>query len=183
MWLFTTIGFFSVTNVGNKKGDEGVASDYLQVRARVRGDLDLLRTMYLPELTETVELPGRDYPYRGYVDRASLGVAMVKMIQDLTYSNFKNEVIVTQGLPRELLYAKVWSVMYNAEQKLEEEERVQARKSRTPLSMRNDDLDSIFDRFSTYTEETPEPYVEDLMTAAPRKSRRPAPRPKTRKKR
>lgn len=94
--------------------------EVLQVRARVRGDLDLLRTKYLPELSETIELKGRDYPYRGYTDRACLSAAMVAIVHDLTYSNFKNEVERVQGLPREKLYARVWSVMYQAESKIQE---------------------------------------------------------------
>jgi hypothetical protein len=113
VWLFTTFGFFSVTQMQSKP-------EVLQVRARVRGDLDLLRTKYLPELSETIELKGRDYPYRGYTDRACLSAAMVAAIHDLTYSNFKNEVERVQGLPREKLYARVWSVMYQAESKIVE---------------------------------------------------------------
>jgi hypothetical protein len=116
MWLFTTIGFYSVTQVKENP-------DLLQVRARVRGDLDNLRTKYMPELTPTVQLPGRDYPYRAYTDRAGLSAAMVQIVHDLTYSNFKSEVVVTQGLAREQLYHEVWHVMYNAEKKLEEKER------------------------------------------------------------
>lgn len=116
MWIFSTIGFFSVTQVKEKP-------EQLQIRARVRGDLDLLRTKYLPTLSETVELAHRDYPYRAYTDRVTLGQAMVQMMLDLNYSNFKNEVMDKQGLAREQLYAEVWTVMYGAERKLEEKER------------------------------------------------------------
>lgn len=121
MWLFTTIGFFSVTASDDPK--------LLQVRARVRGDLDNLRTKYLPALTATIQLKNRDYPYRGYVDHASFGGAMVQIVDDLTYSNFKNEVAKVQGWPRERLYAKVWSVMNNAETKLADDERVHSEPS------------------------------------------------------
>lgn len=100
--------------------------DQLQIRARVRGDLDLLRTQYLPTLSETIELPHRDYPYRAYTDRATLGQAMVQMMLDLNYSNFKNEVMAKQGLAREQMYHDVWHVMYDAERKLADKERKNA---------------------------------------------------------
>jgi hypothetical protein len=124
MWLFTTFGFFSVTQT---KEDP----ELLQVRARVREDLDLLRNTYLPELTETVELKARDYPYRGYTDRSCLSAAMVQIVHDITYSNFKSQVIVEQGLPREILYARVWTVMNNAETKLADIEDEEERRART----------------------------------------------------
>jgi len=116
MWLFTTIGFYSVTQVREKP-------EILQIRARVKGDLDNLRAKYLPELTETVQLPGRDYPYRAYTDRPCFAAAMVQIITDLSHHNFKDEVLKQQGLAREQLYHDVWHVMYDAERKLEEKER------------------------------------------------------------
>ena len=142
MWIFTTIGFFSVTEMQEKP-------EVLQVRARVRGDLDLLRTKYLPELTKTVELKGRDYPYRAYTDRPCFSAAMVQIVHDLTYSNFKNEVDRVQGRPRELLYAKVWSVMYGAERKLEDEQKRLDEQRRLPVQTRFTDLST--DRIPRYT--------------------------------
>lgn len=142
MWIFTTIGFFSVTEMQEKRG-------VLQVRARVRGDLDLLRTKYLPELTKTVELKNRDYPYRAYTDPACFSAAMVQIVHDLTYSNFKNEVDRVQGRSRELLYAKVWSVMNGAERKLEDEQKRLDDLARRPVQARFTDLST--DRIPRYT--------------------------------
>jgi hypothetical protein len=171
MWLFTTIGFFSVTQ-SDKPGT-------LQIRARVREDLDNLRAKYLPNLGETIQLPGRDYPYRAYASHEEVSQAMGQMVLDINFSNFKSEVIKTQGLPRELLYAKVWSVMYNAETKLEDEARALERKHSKVFSTRNTDLDDIFDRYSPSTQQA---QFEGLTTNGP-KVRQPAPRPKRRNKR
>jgi len=119
MWLFTTVGFFSVTQV-QKRLNSDLPEGTLQVRARVYEDVEVLRERYLPEMTETIHLPGRDYPYRGYVDKQSFSAAMVQIVHDLTYSNFKDEVKHEQGKERADLYMGVWSVMYQAEQKIEE---------------------------------------------------------------
>lgn len=178
MWLFTTFGFYSVTQVKDYP-------DRLQVRARVRGDLDNLRTTYLPELSETVELKGRDYPYRGYVERAALAEAMPKIVMDLTYSNFKSEVLVTQGLARERLYGRVWSVMFNAERKIEEEQDHIDRTSRTPYDVRHPygRLDEIIDRnTSARIHSEPLPLFGDEHLV-PRKSSPRKGSPKNRKKR
>lgn len=132
MWIFTTFGFFSVTETRNDynrsklKGDTEIPvqpEGTLQVRARVRGDLENLRDRYLPELSEIYEMPWRDYPYRAFTDKQSFAAAMVLIIHDLTYNNFKATVEKEQGYPRESLYASVWGVMYGAEQKLADKER------------------------------------------------------------
>jgi hypothetical protein len=56
MWLFTTIGFFSV--VQKKRSDK-----FLTVRARVASDLDNLRRHYMQNLSPTITGGGTDYPY------------------------------------------------------------------------------------------------------------------------
>lgn len=118
MWLFTTVGFFSVTQT-QLKLNSPIPAGHLQIRSRVFKDLEVLREKYLPELTETIHIPGRDYPYRGFVDKASFSAALVQIVSDLTYNNFKDEVTVTQGKDRHDLYSRVWGVMYQAEETLE----------------------------------------------------------------
>lgn len=146
MWIFTVFGFFSVTQVKDKPGT-------LQIRARVREDLDNLRSKYLPSLSETIQLPGRDYPYRGYASNDDVALAISRAILDINFDNFKNEVIHTQGLPRELLYAKVWSVMYKAEDKLAEEEAIQAARRKNGFGKVNfDPFDDIIARNSRDTQ-------------------------------
>lgn len=75
----------------------------------------MLRSSFLPELSNTIELKGRDYPYRGYCSHEAWAGALVQISLSLTYSNFKNEVTKTQGRPRHDLYSRVWGVMNNAE--------------------------------------------------------------------
>lgn len=103
MWLMTTIGFFSVVQ---KPG-----TSFLTVRARARGDLENLRSRYLPELSATISKAGTDYPFRATVSHADFGNAVTKIVQDITYTNFKDEVAVQQGEQRSKRYAKVWAAL------------------------------------------------------------------------
>jgi len=112
MWIFLPFGFFSIT--------KSKLNEQMQVRARVREDLDELRGRFLPELGPTVLKAGTDYPYRAFVDKQPLAVAMARIALDIDYSNFKQTVEQRQGLARELLYSRVWSVMLGAERKLKD---------------------------------------------------------------
>lgn len=110
MWIFTTVGFFSVVN--NSQGGG------LLVRARVKGDLDALRKQYMTDLGPTTHSKDRDYPYRAQISHDGYGAGLQRIAQDIDYTNFKSEVARVQGWPRERLYAKVWGVMYAAEEKI-----------------------------------------------------------------
>ena len=110
MWLFSTVGFFSVVQ---KPGDED-----LTVRTRVKGDLEALREQFLPTLGATTATPRADYPYRAKVSHEVLGKALGKIAEATTYDNFKNRIAKTAGPGRAHLYSDVWSVMYDCERKL-----------------------------------------------------------------
>lgn len=103
--MMTTFGCFSVVQ---KPGTVD-----LTVRARVAADLDALRARYLPGLSPTQRTPDRDYAYRATVSHAELGAAMARIVEDVTYGNFKAEVMRTQGCAREQVYAEVWSVLFD----------------------------------------------------------------------
>jgi 8-oxo-dGTP pyrophosphatase MutT (NUDIX family) len=109
VWIFTTFGFFSVV----QKGDDSV----LTVRARAADDLDRLREKYLPELSPTKTGEGTDYPYRATVDHSAFAAALVKIVGDLRYSNFKSAVGKTMGYERESLYHEVWDVLRKIQSK------------------------------------------------------------------
>lgn len=109
MWIFTTIGFFSVVQ---KPGD-----DQLTVRARFDGDLDRLRDRFLPELGPAKRTPDADYLYRARVEQAAFAQAMAKIAADIDYSNFKSAVGARQGHDRAHVYADVWSVLYGAQER------------------------------------------------------------------
>ena len=112
MWLFTKAGFFSVVKKGGKPDKP------LCIRSRVREDLENLREME-PSLDEVTEEAGTDYPYRIYATYGQVQTLMALMVEDVTYSNFKDVVAKQQGYERAHLYGEVWGVMFNAEARLE----------------------------------------------------------------
>jgi hypothetical protein len=103
MWIFTPFGFFSIVQ---RRGDKT-----LTVRARAKGDLDLLRESYLPSLSPTVATPKADYPHRATVNHQSLATALGRLARNIDYPNFKDEVRRVQGDDREQVYERVWSVV------------------------------------------------------------------------
>lgn len=105
MWLFTTIGFFSVVQ---KKPDD----TFLTVRARVASDLENLRRRYMPTLSPTSTKGGSDYPYRATISHRDFGAGLAQIGQDIQYSNFKSEVAKVMGRQRSDLYHRVWDVMF-----------------------------------------------------------------------
>lgn len=107
MWLITPVGFFSVVQ---KSSDVG--SNTLTVRARVRSDLEALRDKFLPGMGEIAESKSNDYRFRAVAPKAEVALAMATMVNDLDYSNFKNQVAKVQGAARAHLYHDVWDVLY-----------------------------------------------------------------------
>lgn len=107
MWLFTTIGFFSVVQ---KPGDAD-----LTVRARVRADLEALRAKHLPAMTTPVDHGGTDYPWRAKVSHADFAAALGELAGAIDYANFKDAVAARQGHDRARVYSKVWSAVTQLE--------------------------------------------------------------------
>jgi hypothetical protein len=70
MWLITNFGFFSVVEKSTDKG-----KDTLTIRARAKGDLDQLRSIYIPSLGPITANAGTDYKYRARVSRSVLAAA------------------------------------------------------------------------------------------------------------
>ena len=107
MWLFTTVGFFSVVQKPNQDG--------LTVRARVKDDLDRLRLKYMPQLSATVTGDGTDYQFRATISHDDFAFGLAKLAHDITYDNFKNEIARKQGVKREAAYHKVWETLHALE--------------------------------------------------------------------
>lgn len=107
MWLFTTVGFFSVV----EKSIDGFEGEHpmLAVRARVEGDLEALRERYMPELAETVATPDGDYKFRAAISHEAFSRGLAKLGGDVHYENFKNEVARRQGYERAHAYHDVWA--------------------------------------------------------------------------
>lgn len=107
MWIFSTIGFFSVVQ---KRGD-----DQLTVRSRFPEDLDLLRERFMPELGPTETTPRADYRYRARITHEAFDDGVVRLVAAIDYDNFKSEVSRRQGPERAHIYGDVWSVLYRAQ--------------------------------------------------------------------
>jgi hypothetical protein len=110
---------FSVVEAAEPQPELGPPGEVLAVRARVERDIEDLRQAYAPELGPTVQLDGRDYPYRAYISKEEFAAVMVRLVLDLNYSSFKSIVSDEQGISRARLYSRIWSIMNGAEQKLE----------------------------------------------------------------
>lgn len=107
MWLITPVGFFSVVQ---KPTD--IQAQTLTVRARVRSDLEALKAEYLPELGPIQDSKVNDYRFRAVAPQAAVAKAMARLVENLDYSNFKDEVAERQGHARAHLYHDVWSTLY-----------------------------------------------------------------------
>ena len=103
MWLFTTLGFYSVV------ADRDDASRVL-VRARARADLEALVADHLPG-AQIVEHAGSDYRFRVIVPRREWERAARELAARLDYPNFKDAVAARQGHGRADLYLQVWSLL------------------------------------------------------------------------
>ena len=107
MWMLTNIGFFSII-----ERPEDIERKLVTIRARVRSDLETLKKLYLPEMGQITESVETDYRYRARAVKRDLHKAMHKLVDGISYRNFKDEVCATQGLERADLYAEVWATHY-----------------------------------------------------------------------
>jgi hypothetical protein len=114
MWIFTNFGFFSI--VQNYENAER-----LVVRARSKGDLQALITNHGNDLGVTLKdidtNDTSDYRYRIHVDRPKWAIVMMKITNDIDYTNFKDSVHSKMGKERAGLCSHVWSVMYTLQDK------------------------------------------------------------------
>lgn len=107
MWMITPVGFFSIVQKFSDK-----SKGTLTVRARVKSDLENLKQHYLPELGDITETRNTDYRYRAVAPRSAMAAAMTRLVDELSYDNFKNEVARRQGYERAHLYHGVWDVLH-----------------------------------------------------------------------
>jgi hypothetical protein len=104
MWLFTTVGFFSVT----RSKDE---PEMMQVRARERHDLESLIAVAGIDAT-ILETPEADYRWRIIVRPKTATQVIALLVDRIDYSNFKNAVHDSPGQENKAIpYMRVWSVM------------------------------------------------------------------------
>lgn len=110
MWIFTDVGFFSIVRKPEDE-DDGMVT----IRARVRGDLERLREIYLPALGDIIEGGGTDYPFRARAKQSDFSEALRLIGENIGYSNFKSEVSAKQGHPRAHVYSDVWRALLRLE--------------------------------------------------------------------
>jgi hypothetical protein len=122
MWLFTKYGFFRAVcaRQGDGKQRGTVDPKRLMVRARLRKHLEALRA-HFPQLLGNCairEFAGSDYAFRIFVDKSVWSEVLVRLNEEVEYSNFKDEVARFQGHDAyEQSLHKVWSVMYRLQSK------------------------------------------------------------------
>ena len=116
MWLFTNIGFFSVVE---KPYD--IEQGLITIRSRVRLDLEVLKTLYLPSMTEIIESEDADYRFRCRVNKRDLAEAMPELIMSINYENFKDEIFEVQGHERAALYSNIWGQAYELQSNCQEQ--------------------------------------------------------------
>jgi hypothetical protein len=100
MWIYTPTGFISAVAKSKNSAD-------LTVRARDRKSLDGLAD----HSGAKVQLGGgTDYPYRVVVSRELFKHWMTTQIDQLDYSNFKNEASRVSGYDYAHVLGAVWTV-------------------------------------------------------------------------
>ncbi len=112
MWIFTTIGFFSVVEKPDDRGKGTVT-----IRSRVRSDLEALKEKYLPTLGPIQENSQTDYRFRAKAKKEEFASALQKMALDLDYDNFKATVSRRQGVEREGFYHEVWETLLRLQER------------------------------------------------------------------
>jgi len=106
MWVFTSVGFFSVVEKYEDRDAE-----ILTVRSRVKADLDALCERFMPELGPTIKNGGTDYGFRAKITPEAFSSGMKRVCEAIHYDNFKNEIVVKQGHRRANIYGKVWTAL------------------------------------------------------------------------
>lgn len=87
----------------------------LQVRARRKKDLEILREKYMgDDLTESIALPHTDYEWRAYCTPQAWGRALAKIGEDIDYVKFK-ETAETKYKDKDLhdLYLSMWATIFS----------------------------------------------------------------------
>lgn len=103
MWMMTRYGMFSTVV---KELDE------VQVRARTREDLELLKQRFQPLLGKykIIDTPAADYACRIFLPRSEFALLSFLLADDIDYGNFKAEVERLDP-ERAVLYHRVWALL------------------------------------------------------------------------
>jgi hypothetical protein len=115
MWIFSKDAFLSVVQVKDNL-------DRLLVRSRVKGDIEKVFSS-----VKVVESAGTDYRFRAVVEREAVANVMKSMVNDIDYTNFKDQIKDHQ---RHWAYMDVWVDMVRMQDTMEYIENASANKKR-----------------------------------------------------
>ena len=106
MWLFTSMGFYSVVAHRDKP-------DHVLIRSRCRADLERLQELasvnyVLLAQREILENAGSDYRYRIIAHRRDWEWLVPALMREIVYDNFKNEVHKLGEPARDEMHNQVW---------------------------------------------------------------------------
>jgi hypothetical protein len=101
-----------------KFGGERNNGDRYYIRARVKSDLEVLRQECIPSLGAISEDAGTDYRFRAKARCDEVGKAARKMVKQIDYENFNDEVADKQRRYRAEVYHKVWGRFFNLQQSM-----------------------------------------------------------------
>lgn len=104
MWIFTTDGFFSVVQ---HKDD----SNILQIRGRVRADLENLAGKVGYDSDDVFEIDGADYLYRLNLPRGTFAGYMLEAVDDITYTTDVKGTLSKDDKPRKRALMSIWRAM------------------------------------------------------------------------
>jgi hypothetical protein len=96
MWIFTKEGFLSIVQYGN-------TPDILLVRSRFKGHIERIFGVKAEVGVKT------DYEYRAKIAKAKVSKAISKLVDDIDYGNFKEELCLKTNDDR-LYVLRCWAV-------------------------------------------------------------------------
>jgi hypothetical protein len=103
MWIFTRDGFYSAVQHRDNPG-------LVQVRGRVRDDLERLRTR--TRSSEIIELDDADYRYRINIDRDAFAQYVLESVLDIDYTTSVKDAISRGDKDRKRAHLRIWEAMY-----------------------------------------------------------------------
>ena len=105
MWVFTVSGFVSAIRHHSVTGK-------LVVRARDYKSLEGLANAIGLDIEPS---PGRDYPYRVFIDDSTFATWLSKQIMKITYTNYKSHMEDIRDHDFSSALHSVWSAMRQVE--------------------------------------------------------------------
>jgi hypothetical protein len=127
MWIFCTIGCFSIVTDSTKRG-------WLSIRARARADINNLYREHrqaCPSMTPPSSDEARDYRYRLSISRKDWIKLVGKLTEEVDYPNFKMAVHErADQANKHAAYAEIWWTMRRIQLDEPEPDHPPKRKSR-----------------------------------------------------